>query len=144
LINIEHAVNTMKKLLFASIISFVCVTSMHAQSLHWQPTNGPFSGDINCYAASANYVYAGIEDTEGIYRSSDNGASWTWIGKNLALSDVAILCAGGKSVFAASDNGGFFRSSDNGNTWLPVTGLNTVTVTALIMNDSAVFAATNS
>jgi hypothetical protein len=140
----------MKRLFFASIILSVCVASLDAQSLNWRPTNGPFSGSINCYAANMNYVFAGTSDSEGLYRSSDNGVTWSWIGNGLIMSGVTTLAANGASIFAgyAGYNGygtgyGIFHSTDSGNTWSHLTNLTKANIIALATNATACFAATD-
>jgi photosystem II stability/assembly factor-like uncharacterized protein len=51
----------------------------------------------------------------GIYKSTDNGGSWKYIG-NGSHSDFHAIGFSGKSLYSGND-GGIFVSSDSGNTW---------------------------
>ena len=51
----------------------------------------------------------------GIYKSTDSGASWTYIGSGIH-SDFHAIAINGASLFGGSD-GGIFFSTDGGTTW---------------------------
>lgn len=66
-------------------------------------------------------LWAGVE-IGGIYRSSDRGRSWRFLGEGLVSADVHGLAVvrnsdGSKSVLATT-NKGLHRSDDNGETWV--------------------------
>jgi photosystem II stability/assembly factor-like uncharacterized protein len=63
--------------------------------------------------------------SQGVFRSVNNGESWTPIDKGL-LVDVASLAINASGHVFAATYTGVFRSTDNGETWTPVnTGLPT-------------------
>ena len=71
---------------------------------------------IQCLAQSAGYLFAGTWGA-GIYRSSDNGVTWTPSNTGLLVSTIYGLGATPGWVFAGTESGGgVYRSSDNGGT----------------------------
>jgi photosystem II stability/assembly factor-like uncharacterized protein len=64
-----------------------------------------------------------------VYRSTDNGDSWTLADIGLTSTNVAALAVNGSNyhVFAGTHSimgkgGGMFRSTDNGDTWTEQNG----------------------
>lgn len=60
-------------------------------------------------------IYAAT--TRGVYRSQNNGATWTTTGTVLGNKTVRSVVALGTSIFATVWNEGVYRSQDNGTTW---------------------------
>jgi hypothetical protein len=86
-----------------------------------------YNYSINSYAldpANENGVY--LLDSEGLFKSSDKGATWSKIGAgpgvgrdSVLVVDVfnpAVLYAGGEPIFVDGVSG-FSRSADGGSTW---------------------------
>jgi len=97
----------------------------------WVQTNGIYGGSIWSFAVSGNNLFAGT-DGSGVFRSTDNGTSWTAV--NNGLTDLYVLAfavssngADGVTLFAGTNGGGgVFRSTDNGTSWTAVNnGLDT-------------------
>jgi hypothetical protein len=61
----------------------------------------------------------------GVFRSTDNGNTWTAINAGLPSYDVyAIASDANGYLYVGTDGGGVFRSTDNGGTWAAInTGL---------------------
>jgi len=77
-----------------------------------------------------------------VYRSTDNGESWTLVNTGLTSTDVAALAvspnfhifAGTRSVMG--EGGGMFRSTDNGDTWTEQnSGFTALDVNTVATND---------
>jgi hypothetical protein len=90
----------------------------------WTRTGDTKGNHVQCLAQSAGYLFAGSWGG-GIYRSSDNGITWTPSNSGLLVSVIYAFGTTPGWVFAGTaSGGGVFRSSDNGGTWqLAMTGL---------------------
>ena len=107
----------MFRLLLASSIGLLTCSASVAQTF-WQQSTGPFNGQVSCVAAdSSGNLFAGA--TVGVYRSSDNGTTWSQVGlSNSQLWTLAVAPNG--YIFAGTGNvnrAGVYRSTDDGRTW---------------------------
>jgi photosystem II stability/assembly factor-like uncharacterized protein len=105
---------------------FLCLATprLLAQSSDWAELPLPGSGNISALYAQGNTLLAaravGLQNT-GVYRSTDNGRTWTELTgfeTNTDGSIVGCLVAGKGTLFAAGS--GVLRSSDGGQTWTPL------------------------
>jgi photosystem II stability/assembly factor-like uncharacterized protein len=79
-----------------------------------------------------------------VFRSTDNGASWTEANNGLTGPYIRALAVSGTSLFAGSDGGGVFHSTDDGASWTAVNnGLTTLNVFALVVSGTDLFAGSN-
>lgn len=118
---------------------FACLMAcLPAGAQGWKNTGGPAGQTVAALLSHGSYIYAGLPHSTntndgGVYRSADEGRSWTWMsgpgsgflstGWPYAPDVRALLYAGGQLI-AATNNGVFF-SADEGVTWTPrVLGLN--------------------
>lgn len=89
----------------------------------WSPL-GPDGGSVSALAvdpANPNLVYAA---TPALFRSSDGGDSWTFVGGGLGSSsipDVRALALSGTAVIVGTTWEGVWRSLDEGRTWQDIT-----------------------
>ncbi len=80
-------------------------------------------------ATNGTYIFAGMyagngtsnSPNAGVYRSGDNGVTWTQKANGLTNYDVFSLLIKGNYLFAGT-NAGVFRSSDNGDNWTFLAG----------------------
>ncbi len=90
------------------------------QGDHWLLTNVP-SGTITAVAAAGSFGYAnvvtGFFQSDGIYRSTNNGQIWNVVFQGLDASYIATMAAEGSLVYAGMFTGGLIRSTNNGTTW---------------------------
>jgi len=99
----------------------------------------PTNPDI-VYVGALGHAYA-PNDTRGVYKSTDGGATWTRVldkGSNIGVSDLAIAIGSPNILFAGTWNahrppwstypvingpgGGLYRSTDGGATWTQLSG----------------------
>ena len=106
----------MKKNISVIFCSLLLSTLGHAQ---WeQSSNGIWGGNINVVSVDplTNYLYAGTQ--YGIYKSTNNGSSWTANNNGLLYPDVRAIAISGSNIFAGTNGGGVFLSTDYGNSWI--------------------------
>ncbi|MGH7597541.1 MAG: YCF48-related protein, partial [bacterium] len=113
-----------------------------AQTEFWQQTNGPYGGFIRALAGdSTGQMFAGTAD-DGLFRSSDGGATWSTTSVNAAIVYTLALNTE-QHIFAGTNGGHVYRSTDKGNTWQQFNvGLYAASVRAIAINrDGHVFVA---
>jgi photosystem II stability/assembly factor-like uncharacterized protein len=108
----------------------------------WMKTNGPYGGNVLCFAVSGTNIFAGT-GWNGIYLSTNNGTSWTSVNSGLPqYTGVNALLVSGTNLFAGTDSG-LFVSTDNGTGWtMDSASLSHIPVTALAMSGTNLFAGT--
>jgi len=122
---------------------FAAVFLLGAQSLQaqWIQTNGPYEGDVRCFAVSGSNLFAGTFG-DGVFLSTNNGTSWTAVNTGLTDTLVLSLAVSGSNLFAGT-GGGVFLSTNNGTSWTAVnTGLTNTSVHSLAVNGTNLFAGT--
>lgn len=105
-------------------------------------TTGMGEMSVAAVAANGTGLFAGTGD--GIFRSTDNGSSWT----QFAFHDTSItaLLSYGNYLFASSPLSGLFLSTDNGSNWVRISTMigsfpdPYVTEFAVSPEDSLIFA----
>lgn len=110
------------KIITISLLLFLCRLSF-SQTDFWEQTYGPTGGVVHSLAINPQgAIFSGT--LEGVFRSTDNGQSWTRASDGLTNPDVRCIIANTAGIlFAGTDyyhNGGVFRSTDGGDNWSPV------------------------
>ena len=127
--------------LLAVFCLFTNTNPLHSQ---WIQTNGPYGGDVYCFAVSGTNLFAGTGD--GVFLSTDNGTSWTRASTGLTGTYVSSFAVSGTNLFAGTYgfSGGVFLSTDNGTSWTQAsTGLTSTLVSALAVSGTNLFAGTD-
>ena len=94
-----------------------------------------------CIAAHNGDIFVG--DTQGrIYRGSRNGTGWTRTNTPSFLASVGNIGVIGGRVLAATHGSDFFYT-DNGSTWTQGSGIGTVEIRGMLVEDSNVFIGTD-
>jgi photosystem II stability/assembly factor-like uncharacterized protein len=85
----------------------------------WTKTQGAV-GEARSLVSSGSRLFVAA-GSDGVARSQDSGASWTFFNGGLPLpAYVNAVSNFGGEVFAGTKNSGVFRSSDAGRSWIPV------------------------
>jgi photosystem II stability/assembly factor-like uncharacterized protein len=120
--------------------------------LTWSECNIGFKNEeITTLLYSSNYLFAGIDRSWeggrnpyglGVFRSSDNGSSYTQVNNGLGNKDVHALTSFGKSIFAGT-HVGVYRTDDFGEHWVKASsGIPDTAIISLASNSTAIFAGT--
>src|SRR6478609_8204525 len=86
----------------------------------WEKTAGPPGIQTNVIFEADNIVYAGT-DTQGVYRSTDNGLNWVPANAGIERASISDIIASGSNLLAAAKSAcpsylNIFKSTDNGAT----------------------------
>jgi len=83
--------------------------------------------------------------TSAMYRSDNNGTSWTAVTAGLPFySDIGVVALHGSTLFAGFDGPGIYRSTDNGSTWIESnTGFIRSQVSRLVVRSSSIHVGTD-
>jgi photosystem II stability/assembly factor-like uncharacterized protein len=135
----------MKNSVSAFCALFLVVSSLTAQHAPWEKTAGPPGLTVNVIYKTNNIVYAGT-DTQGIYKSTDNGLTWIAANSGIERASVKDIIASGGNLLAAlsstcSSFNNVFKSTNNGTTWSPTSGLAGKIVRSFAIKDSSIYAA---
>ena len=106
----------------------------------WIKTNLQTS-NVTSLVISGTYIFAG--SSHNVYRSSNNGDTWTLASLGLPGGRITALATNGSNLFAGTDSSGMFLSTDNGASWTPLnSGLTDMTVRCLAISGTNLFAGT--
>ncbi len=133
--------------LFAGTLGKIFVSPISSPNWVEHHTGLPSLAFIYALAVSGTNIFAaGFGGGDGgVYRSSDNGITWTPVSSGITTVSVKSLTVSGAYVLAGTDDSGVFISGDNGASWTPVNnGLPSgCSVNAFTICGSNIFAATN-
>jgi len=119
------------------LLSTLAINELSAQ---WVDTGCPFGGYVQTITIAEPQIFIGTNQG-GVYRSTDNGASWSQINSGLTNTDVTALKFSGSNLFAGTSFGGIFRSTNNGANWTEVnSGLSVLFINTLAVSGSNIFA----
>ena len=82
----------------------------------WQQANGPRGGLASCYASDDDEIYAGT-NYGGLFRSTNEGASWTACNNGLTALNITALSTDNETVYIGNGTNGLYRSTDDGQSW---------------------------
>ena len=110
----------------------------------WEKTAGPPGIRTNVIFKANNIVYAGTE-TQGVYKSTDNGSNWVAANTGIERASVNDIVASGPNLLAAAKSScpiylNIFKSTDNGATWSGTSGLQNKIINSFAIKGSVVWA----
>jgi len=104
----------------------------------WVATDTSLSG-IQSLAVNGNNIFAGTYSK--LYRSANNGTSWTEDNSGLGIYSVLSLAAIGVNILIGTNGGGVFTSSNSGASWTNVNSeLSHSSVLCLAVSGNKIFA----
>lgn len=135
----------MKNLLTCFFFIFICTFSLFSQ-IDWTQLDGPSGTGIGVVIALEDGIIlagssaASTFEGTGLYRSSDNGASWIKISDGIPEDAIVngISYLGG-AVYCAVENQELFKSTDKGLTWIQTEGLSTNTTSQAMTSNGYLY-----
>jgi len=136
----------MKTHLLCPVLLAALLIGSHSSLSQWVGTSGPITQKPVAFlsvAANGDTLFAGSYQWDSLYRSTNNGGTWSIVLNADHVNDIVIQNG---NVYACNYNG-VSRSTDFGNTWtrgnagLPSGGF--AAVNSLAFVNSLIFAATN-
>lgn len=130
----------MKNILLLIVLLYSTGVVTKAQTVVWELTNlTAFCPAI--YISANGFIYAGT-NTGDVYKSTDNGNSWTHstIGVSYFISDIKTSSSG--LLFIATTENGIYRSSDDGATWHHLTPTAGIEARDIYIKDEIIFVST--
>ena len=132
-----------------SLVFAIIIMPFSKVSAQWVQTSGPFGGGgmVRAFGSlsdstDSSYLFAGAY-LGGVFRSSDNGETWTTINTGLTDTDINCFAALGTNLFVGTA-AGVFHSSNEGTTWsASSTGLTNTYIFSLVVSGANLFAGTN-
>ncbi len=100
---------------FCTALFLFCILSQPLIA-QWE-TKGPYGGYISALASKDNNIFAGTF-VNGVFRSTDDGKTWTAANAGLQSTWVRSMASNKDGVFAGTQYYGVYFSSDNGLTWV--------------------------
>jgi photosystem II stability/assembly factor-like uncharacterized protein len=120
----------------------VPITSIEDDTSWIRVSNGP-SAILKSIIIRGSYIFASTLGG-GIYRSTDNGESWSLVNNGLPSATVRVMITSGPNIFGATDGAGVVLSTNNGYSWAQVNnGLSYTTLQTITRCDTNIFAATD-
>lgn len=106
----------MKLVAMSFFLSTLLISTLSAQT-YWEPTNGPYGGQVLAvHAVSNTHLYAHVSNL-GMMVSTNAGQNWTASGL-MGYFIGSMVSNGSGHVFAGDYNGGGVQhTTDNGATW---------------------------
>ena len=142
-------------LLIIMFVSFDCKkndnnpisTESPASENTWSQTSFPALRVNSITTNAVGYIFVGT-DSNGIYRSTDVGATWTQINNGLTENHINVVCTAITSgdLYAGTGGAGIFHSTDQGITWKdidPFSSSNADVYSIAVNGKGDIFAATN-
>ncbi|MFK8057600.1 MAG: T9SS type A sorting domain-containing protein [Saprospiraceae bacterium] len=107
------------------LLLLFAITSASLFGQHvWERTNPGGGGAIASVGATVDGTILAASDLSGIYKSSNNGASWEVLGATQGLTETAVNCFGfhptDGNTFIIGTTIGAYKTTHGGNTIYPV------------------------
>ena len=125
----------------AIVFFFLLFTIIPTARSQWTRAISPYGAFVPALVSHGPDLFAGTGD--GVYVSSDGGASWFSSADGLTSRLITTLASTDSMLFAGTYDSGVFQSTDRGAHWLPVNdGLANLRINAFLVSGRELFAAT--
>lgn len=120
-----------------AILTVLISSSLCAQWVQLPPLTD-FS-IVRSFLSDGTTLYAAT-DGEGIFKTTDNGQTWTSVNTGLDTLMIQSLTGSGNSIFAGTGNGKVFQSTNQGATWVATNGEFTPMPVSVLLNGPTLLA----
>jgi photosystem II stability/assembly factor-like uncharacterized protein len=97
-----------------------------------------YPNTIQKVITKGNYIFLG--NTQGIYRSNDNGLNWIKTNNGISDSNITALYVYNNKLIAGTQTGKVYSSANNGDTWLSLSsGLPSRVINCFASNKNYLF-----
>ncbi len=94
-------------------------------------------------SANDSNIFVATSGGSGVYRSFNDGDSWSPVNTSLEYNTKLVLLGSGSKLYAGTDSG-VFLTKDNGDSWVAInTGLPQTLVSTLALDKSYIFGGTS-
>lgn len=129
---------------WSRVILIVLMLLPFPLSAQWVQTDGLTGGLVYSIVSTSSVLVASVEYT-GIYRSTNDGASWSFSHTGIPVGNVWTLQVDSTNFYAGTSGRGVYRSSDGGLTWAARnTGMPSASVYGIAFQGPLMIAATAS
>ena len=152
----QHSLRYVAGILVIAVASFLAIQKIErvqgavdpksgeGATAPWNKTAGPPGTPVNVIFKTNNIVYAGTE-TQGVYRSTDNGVSWAAANIGIERASINDMTFSGSNLLAAAKSScptynNVFKSTDNGVTWTGTTGLQGKIINSFAIKGTTIWA----
>jgi photosystem II stability/assembly factor-like uncharacterized protein len=133
----RHTLHVFARVCVVLFFTILTITRAQAQWTQSAQTEGRFVTATTLYGDT---LFTATSDS-GVYRSTDNGNTWS-AAKTGLPRDILTITSTGTMLFAGRD-AGVYRSTNHGGTWTPTnTGLTNPSVYALLVTGTTLLAGT--
>ena len=92
------------------LLAVLVLVGVYPLSSQWIRTSGPEGGRINDFAVVESYLFAAGDG--GVFRSSDEGSSWTDVNNEIGSPDIFCMAVMGTRLFVGGNT--FLTSTNHG------------------------------
>ncbi len=125
------------------MILATCLGMVGLSSAQWIYSLRRALNEFTCLATNGSIVFAGSHEGGGVYRSIDNGVTWTGASSGLTNDRINALFVSGTKLFAGTRGAGVFLSADSGKSWKAVnSGMSDADVRSFAVSGANLFVGT--
>lgn len=105
---------SLPRIVTMAILVLACGSPLFAQNDFWEQLEKPYGGGVFIYAFAPNGDIVVGTERHGVFRSTNNGATWDRVGAEVMGIYVMAVNAQGEMFGMTDDRGGMYRAGSDG------------------------------